>query len=111
MSAEALVDRVALALLNDDRTRNGWLAFDTLSRMRDEDAEAYRGSARAALAVCSDAREGLKAGIEAAAMAADAKADQLEALPPVLLGWTVTRSNIRVLRENATAIRALGDGR
>lgn len=44
----AIVERVALALLNDDRTRNGWPAVTSLERFSDR--EAYRSSARAALA-------------------------------------------------------------
>ena len=44
------VERVALALLNDDRTRNGWPAADALSHLAEHDADAYRSSARAAIA-------------------------------------------------------------
>lgn len=44
------VERVALALLNDDRARNGWPAADALSHLADHDADAYRSSARAAIA-------------------------------------------------------------
>ena len=43
------VERVALALLNDDRARNGWPAADALSHLADHDADAYRSSARAAI--------------------------------------------------------------
>ncbi|PZU80124.1 MAG: hypothetical protein DI530_06360 [Sphingomonas sp.] len=43
------MERVALALLNDDRARNGWPAADALSHLADHDADAYRSSARAAI--------------------------------------------------------------
>jgi hypothetical protein len=44
-----LVERVGIALLNDDRIRNGWPPVESLDGFGD--AQAYRSSARAALAM------------------------------------------------------------
>lgn len=54
------VERVGLALLNSDRVRNDWPSVDSLSYLNDEDADAYRDSARAALAAI---REGVDRGM------------------------------------------------
>lgn len=45
--------------------------------------------------------------IERCAKVLDEAREHLETQPPVLLGWTVTQSRIRLLRELAAAIRAL----
>jgi hypothetical protein len=47
--SEELVERVGIALLNDDRIRNGWPPVESLDGFGD--AQAYRSSARAALAM------------------------------------------------------------
>lgn len=44
------VDEVALALVNDDRTRAGWPKATNLTFLAMSDQEAYRSSARAAIA-------------------------------------------------------------
>ncbi len=54
-----MVEKMALALLNADRTRNGWPEIVNFRLLSELDADTYRSSARAALTALLEPSEGM----------------------------------------------------